>query len=188
MVLDIPKYMKNLTNPVLESPYNADKIQFTCYGSPVPSINVPPIDIAFGGQVFKVSSNSRPSYPPLNLSFVVDNGWKNYYLLFKWIDLFNGQQDGSIKYNFSNRQEPDNLPNRNHLSIADMVTTFKTYALDEFNNKIVEFSYSEVFPTSLGEINFSHQEPSEITCKASFTFNQLSANLIKDVDKNSCVL
>lgn len=187
LVLDMPKAMKKITSVILQENFNADKLQFSCYGSPVPAININPIDVPYGGQTIKVSSNSRPSYPPLTLSFVIDNGWKNYWVLFKWMNLFNDQEDGSISYNFSNKTEPDAFKGiRNHVPFKDMVTTFKTYALDEFNNKIMEFAYTNVFPVSLGEINFSHQESAEITCKASFAFNQLHADLIKNVDKGSC--
>lgn len=187
LVLDLPKIMKPMTDLVLQSGYEADRIQFTCFGSPVPSINIPHIDVPFGGQVYKTSSNSRPSYPPLTISFMVDNGWKNYWILWKWLDQFNQATDGSTAYNFGDRAEPVAIiPDRVHIPMKDMVSKFSTFVLDEYNNRIISFDYSHVFPTSLSEINFSHQDPSEITCKVSFAYYQIRSTLLKNVDSVTC--
>jgi len=183
LILDIPKAVKDLYSDVLEDFQSVDKLQFTCYGSPVPTVAINPLEVPYGGQTMKVSTNARPSYPPLNLSFVVDNGWKNYWLLFSWLNLFNDQKTGIPSYNYKNKTESVNIPNQNQIPLRDVVTSFSTYGLDEFNNKIIEFSYNSVSPVSLGDINFSHQDPSEITCRASFSFFQLNASLLKNVDK-----
>lgn len=187
MVLDLPKALKKMTDSVLDSSYSADPIQFTCYGSPVPSISVPSIDIPFGGQVYKISSNSRPSYPALTLSFVVDNGWKNYWILWNWLNLFNDERSSVPSYNFSRSLDPEKVADRDKTPFSDMVSRFSTYALDEFNNKIISFEYTAVFPTALTEINFSHQDANEISCKVSFAYFQMHTKLLKNVDKNACL-
>jgi hypothetical protein len=70
--------------------------------------------------------------------------------------------------------------------MSELVSKFTIYALDEYNKKIVAFKYNHVFPVSLSEINFSHQDPSEISCTASFAFNQLDVDLLKNVDEETC--
>jgi hypothetical protein len=70
--------------------------------------------------------------------------------------------------------------------ITKYVSTFSIFSLDEYNNKIIDFSYKNAFPTSLSEINFSNQDPSEITCTATFSFNQLEVSLLGDVNKVNC--
>jgi hypothetical protein len=187
LILDVPKFMKGIADITLQDYYSADKIQFSCYGSPVPSINVPSIDVPFGGQVYKTPSNSRPTYPPLVVTFMIDNGWKNYYTLCKWINLFNDQQTSESAYNFKNNAEVlDRVADRNKIPLKDLVSRFRTYALDEYNNRIMSFEYTHVFPTSLSEISFSHQDPSEIQCKVSFAYFQFYPELIKNVDGATC--
>ena len=73
MVLDIPKYLKQTYDVELKRKYNADQIQFTTYGSPIPSVSVPSIDVPFDNQVYKASSLSRPAYQPLNVKFFIAN-------------------------------------------------------------------------------------------------------------------
>ena len=187
MILDMPKAMKSMIDPNLEETYNADKLQFSCFGSPVPSINIPHIDMAYGGQVYKFPSTARPSYPPLVVSFLVDNGWKNYWVLAKWLNLFNDQQTGEASYNVRDKSiTSDKVPDRNQIPLTDLVSRFKTYVLDEFNNRIISFEYTHVFPISLSDINFNHQDPSEIICKATFAYFQFYPELLKDVDGATC--
>lgn len=187
MILDLPIAMKRLYDDTLESNFKVDPIQFSVYGSPVPEISVPDIQLPFGGQVHKISSNSRPAYPPLNIKFLVDNGYKNYWILWKWLNLFNDSKKSS-----SNIASGLGLPtpiNRDITianNVSEYTSRFSIFAMDEFNNKIVSFTYTNAFPTNLGEINFSNQDPSEINCSVTFAFNQLNLELLKNVYKVNC--
>jgi ABC-type microcin C transport system permease subunit YejE len=69
--------------------------------------------------------------------------------------------------------------------VREYVSSFSIYGLDEYNNKIIAFEYNNAFPTNLGEINFSNQDPSEINCSVTFAFNQLAVNLVKNIDDSS---
>lgn len=189
MVLDIPKIFKKYTDLKLEESYSADSIQFSCYGSPVPQININPIDLSYGGQTFKFSSNTRPSYQSLNFNFLIDNGYKNYWTIFQWLNIYNDAKTGKIGYNFSNldndnKQQQNTVKNK--IPFSDAVTVLKTYGLDEYNNKIIEFTYNGAFPVSLGEIEYSYQNPNEATCKVSFVFNQVVSKLIKNISDKNC--
>jgi hypothetical protein len=186
MVLDLPKAMKSLYDNVLDEKFKIDPLQFSIFGSPVPSITVPDINVPFGGQVYKLSSNSRPAYNPLNIRFLVDNGYKNYWTLWKWMNLFNDSKESSSKITTVLHTPINDNPAYIHNPITNYTSQFTIYSLDEFNNKIIEFTYTNAFPTNLSEINFSNQDPSEVICNVTFAFNQLHVNLIKDVDKVSC--
>jgi len=187
MVLSIPPIMRDIIDVVSDDKFDPDSLQFSCYGSPVPNVSIPSIDVPYGGQVIKISSNSRPVFPSFVLTFVIDNGWRNYWILLSWLNLFNDQKDGSTSYNHGNRSESEPYAaDKNNIPFRDMVSSFKTYAIDEYNKKIMGFDFTNVFPTEISEIGFSHQDPSEIICKASFAFNQLHPKLIRDIDKNNC--
>lgn len=184
MILDLPKYLKKRYDKVLQNSYNADYIQFTTYGSPVPSINVPSIDVPFDGQTYKASSLSRPSYAPLNVKFFVDNGYKNYWILWTWLNLFNEAKTSSSVVGMQDMRSNPNP--KLDIPMKDLVSTFNIYGLDEYNKRIINFKYTHAFPVSLSEINFSHQDSGEISCVVNFAFNQLHVELVKNVDSETC--
>lgn len=186
LVLDLPLAMKKKYNTTTDKFFSIEPLQLSVYGSPVPTISVPAISVPFGGQVHKVSSMSRPEYNPLNIKFLVDNGYKNYWVLWNWMNLFNDTQRSSseitkgIDLLNTNTKDP-----RVENPVKDYVSIFTIYGLDEYNNKIIGFEYNNAFPINLGELNFSNQDPSEINCSVTFAFNQLKVNLVKNIDDSS---
>ena len=182
-VLDIPNALKNIQDPILGSTYSADPIEFTIVGSPVPKISVPSKEVPFGGQVYNVSTLSRPSYGPFNVKFLLDNGYQNYWILWNWLNLFNNNTNST-----TNLTQVNSNVNGNYISnpMSDYTSSFVIYTLDEFNNKLLSFTYKQAFITGLTEFDFSYQEPGEISCTASFAFNQLDVQLIKNVNISNC--
>jgi hypothetical protein len=182
MVLDLPLAMKDSYDPVLKKSYHIDPIQFSIYGSPVPKISVPEINVPYGGQVGRVSSGSRPAYDPISIKFLVDNGYKNYWILWNWINLFNDSQKSTSNINHLIPSDPSYFIN----STTNYTSNFSIFSVDEYNNKIVSFNYTNAFPTGLSEINFSNQDPTEINCTVTFVFNQLNVTLLNNVDEVNC--
>lgn len=183
-ILDLPNALKESQDSILQKQYNANQVQFTTFGSPVPEIKIPELKVPFGGQVYNASSLSRPPYPPINLKFLVDNGYQNYWILWKWLNLFNESENS-----FSDLTSPLNENTKNIFltkPMSDFTSTFSLFALDEFNNKIIEFKYTEAFITGLSPIDYSFQTSSEITCTATFVFNQLNVRLLKDINVPNC--
>jgi hypothetical protein len=187
MVLDLPKALKSKYDPVVGLNYDIDPIQISIFGAPISPINVPAVDVSFGGQVYKTSSMTRQAYDPLNVKFLIDNGYKNYWTLWNWINLFNDAKSSSslITTNPEGTPSNHNITRMSH-PMSDYTSTFTIYGLDEFNNKIISFEHVNAFPTSLSEISFSNQDPSEMSSTVTFVFNQLHVNLIKDVNQVTC--
>lgn len=188
LLLDLPSALKDLSDPILAKKYSADQIQFMVYGSPVPKIDIPSIDLKFGGQSMKVSSYARTSYPILSLNFIIDNGYQNYWILWKWLNLFNHYENSSSEITINNAsyfdKTEDNIKLKNLLS--KYCTTFTLFGLDEYNNKIISFKYTDVFITSLNEINYSHQDPALVTSSVSFAYNQLFVDLLENINSQLC--
>jgi hypothetical protein len=182
LLMDLPFVMKGQVDNTLQLMYKPDVIQFTVFGSPVPKIEIPSIKLPFGGQHMHVTSGGRSDYGPLTLRFLLDNSYQGYWILWKWLNLFNDYQnsDSDINHVTSLPQDPKIVMNN---PFSNYVTTFELNALDEYNNKIINFKYNGCFITSLSEISFSHQDESLITCSASFAYNQLHVNLITDQNK-----
>ena len=87
LVLNLPSILKQQAQT--NSTISLEPLEIKVYGSVVPTIQVPSNEVRFGGQSHHVSSYSRPAYDPLNVNFVIDNGFKNYWLLWKWLALLN---------------------------------------------------------------------------------------------------
>jgi hypothetical protein len=185
LVMDLPPLLKKEYDSILNKSYNPDSVQFTVFGSPVPTVNVPNVPIIFDGQVHQTSSTSRPAYPPLVLSFLIDNGFQNYWILWKWLSLFNDPINSGSQFTVTPiKPAPQDVKLK--YPLTDLVTSFKVFGLDEYNNPIIQFNYTNIFPTTLSEIRFNHQEPNEMSCQASFVFNQLHVDLVKDVSSETC--
>jgi hypothetical protein len=187
LILDLPKALKDYTDPTLQEKFSADTIQYTCYGSPVPSFEVKSIPVPFSGQSHQISSISRAAYPSLPINFLLDNGWKNYWVLLKWINMFNDTRTSISEVGFKEKEETfNNIENKAPYTMKELVSKFTTIALDEYNNPIMQFGYVHVFPTSLSEIKFDNRNAEEISCVANFAFNQVRPEMIKNVDDNNC--
>lgn len=182
IILDLPKSLKDNFDPIFQNTYSANSIQFTVIGSPVPAIKIPEIKVPFGGQNHFISSNIRPAYEPLHLSFFLDNGYQNYWILWKWLNLFNDSYDSTTQM-----IKPLN-PGSKEISnpMTDFRANFVIYGEDEFNNKIISFTYEQAFITGLSQIKYSFQTPEEASCEAIFVFNRLNVEMINNVNNSSC--
>ena len=187
LIIDIPKALKDKEDCDSHKKITADPLQVTIFGSPVPDIKVPDIEVPYSGQVYRTSSLHRPAYTPLNVKFLVDNSYYNYWLIWNWINLFNDYKMGGSDIN-----QAINIPVLKNQTpelgspMTDFTSRFSIFAMDEYNNKIISFDYTNVFPTSLGELNFSNREGNEIVCNATFSFNQLHVNRLMDPNTENC--
>jgi hypothetical protein len=187
LIIDIPKALKNKYDTGFNSKFLADPLQITIYGSPVPDVKIPDIDIPYSGQVYKTSSLNRPAYTPLNVKFLIDNSYYNYWLIWNWLNLFNDYKEGGTDLTQITNIPllNDEIPNLTS-PMTDFTSRFSIFGLDEYNNKIISFTYTDVFPTSLSEINFSNREADEITCNVTFSFNQLHVDMLIDSNSRNC--
>ncbi len=176
-VLDIPIALKQRANLLYKTSgcendfktLNANSLQFSVYGTPVPTVTVEDISVAYTGQVHKTTSFNRPTYTPLTLGCAIDNRFYNYWLLWNWLDLYNetnyGYFDAAVNTGASQ-------------GLQDYTTSFAIFGLDEYDNKVVKFTYKNVLITKLSEIEFSYRNPEEIGCTASFVFDQMKVDLL----------
>lgn len=178
LVLGLPKaFLKSF--PEL----SVKDLQLSVYGSPVPSIQIPPIDVPFNGQTLKVTSQTRPSYGPLAVSFTVDNEFKNYWTLWKWLDLINDSISSGMNSYFNKYDKVGNViinKTQGESVYFDYMTDLTIYGLDEYNNKKIKFIYKNAFVTDLSQIDYSYRNSEELECSVSFAFSQLQSELIKE--------
>jgi hypothetical protein len=176
LVLNLPTILKQKSNT--DPRIKLDPLQMSVRGTVVPAIQVPANEVRFAGQSYNVSSHSRPNYQPLTVTFIVDNKFYNYWLLWKWLDVLNTARgslyDGTkekLKSRQYNTEQGDLLEYQSNLSII---------SLNEYNQRSVEFLYYNAFITNLGAINYNYTDSEIIETTAEFQFSQLSIDLQTD--------
>lgn len=180
LVLNVPDGLKEISQKINRgnSTIIPDALQFSVYGVVVPDIEVPAVNVKHAGQTLTVSSHSRDPYPPVTVNFTVDNRFNNYWVIYKWLNLLN---DSKI-----NIYDKDNLTQEAKYTANDLNlkyrATISLYALDEYDKRIVEFTYSNAFPTALGGINFNNRDSTEIETFFTFSYSQLFVSLIDQID------
>lgn len=175
LLMNLPYILRK--NSTKDELLNIESLQISIHGSVVPTISVPSVEVTYAGQSTNVSSHSRPNYAPLSVNFIVDNDFKNYYVLWKWLDLLNTATN-SVYDGTPLRQRTSNdliTPGSEH----EYQTTFLLYSLNEYNQPTMEFRYHNAFITTLGAINYSYRDGTLIESSAEFQFGQLSMNKIE---------
>ena len=165
MVLDLPYALKERakTDPNI----NIDPLQISVHGTLVPDIAVPEVDVRFLGQNLHLSTYARPNYPPITVNYVVDSQYKNYYVLWQWLDVMNM----AIKDIYGGTVNADPLMVGDQFEYQ---TTIKIIAVDEYNEPVIEFIYSKAFLSTLGGLAYSYREGSSLVeSTATFHFSQL---------------
>jgi len=184
LVIQLPEIMRSVISNDLsirsDDFVNQDSIQFSVYGAVVPEISVPANISGYSGQSIKTSSLSRPPYPNITVNFTVDNRFNNYWVIYKWLNLLNDQK--TSLYNSSNIVPSTQVSNNGNLnkalSPASYQTDFTLYGKDEFDQNIVQFTYTKAFPVSLGSIDYSYRNAEEIETTFEFAFSQFFVDLV----------
>lgn len=169
MVLNLPYILRKRSTEDIN--LDIDPLQLNVFGTIVPQISIPSVELRYAGQSINVSSHNRPNYPPLTVSFVVDNDYKNYYVLWKWLEVLNTPQESL--YGGTPLEQMTSQEYLNSGAENEYQTTVSILGLNEYNDKAIEFVYKHCFITSLGSINYSYKDSEFIEIAAEFQFNQL---------------
>lgn len=145
-----------------------DSLQFSIYGTVVPAITVPALEIRYSGSTLYNSTHSKSPYPPVTINFTIDNEYNNYWVIYKWLDLLHNEYTGLF--------DADNLIDDD--VFKDYQTDLTVYGLDEYNNEKIKFTYTKAFPTEIGGINFSYREAGEIESSFTFVYSQMHTMLL----------
>jgi hypothetical protein len=163
LVFDIPPILKPIQSNYTrgDTTIIPDSVQFSVFGTMVPGVTVKGVATRYVGDTLYVSSHTKEPYPPVNVKFVVDSGYNNYWVVYQWLNLLHDQKTG--QYNTKGLQGIN-------CSHTDYQTDISVYGLDEYDNKVIEFKYTKCFPTSLDEITFDAKTTGEMELESGFTF------------------
>ena len=169
LVLNLPKILRERS--ILDPKMTIDPVQLTIFGTVVPTIQSPPTEIPFSGQTYNIASYSRPSYPPLAVNFVIDNKFKNYWILWKWLTVLSNPTQGF--YGGTDTKDETSEKHREDGILTEYQANFSLLAKNEYNQTIIEFRYLNAFITSLGGITYDYGNTDIIKSSAEFQFGQL---------------
>jgi len=180
LVLNLPDGIKNIVDNITRNTnrIDANSLEISIAGAVTPTISIPEKTVPYGAQTIKVSSHTRPAYESLNLDFKIDNEFKNYWAIYKWLDIINDiktgnfNEDDIIKY--KSAQELSS-PSQQLPIYSSNLTVF---GLDEYENRKIQWDYIGAFPTKLAEIKWNYAISEEITSSATFEFTRIEAKLI----------
>jgi hypothetical protein len=174
LVLNLPHVLRkqSTTDELL----NLDPLQISIYGTIVPTVQVPANEVRYGGQSYNVSSYSRPNYPPLTVNFIVDNKFRNYWVLWRWLSILNDPKNSIYTGTPPNLETyKDRIQSG---SLPEYQSNFSVIGLNEYNEKTVEFYYYNAFITQLGGINYDYTDNEIIKTTAEFQFSQFDVKLL----------
>lgn len=154
-----------------------DPLQISVFGTIVPEIAIPSTEVRFGGQAYNVTSHSRPNYPPLPVDFVIDNKFRNYWLLWSWLNILN--ESTTSYYSGINPNSSTWKDNIDSGILTEYQTNFSILGLNEYNQYTVEFLFKNAFITNLGGIMYNYTDTDIIKASAQFQFSQLEVKLLK---------
>jgi len=184
MVLDVPTALKQIASK-FERTANTilpDTLQFSVFGTVVPDIAVPALQTRYAGQTLSHTSHSREPYPPINVSFTVDNRYNNYWVIYTWLNMLNNDQTSLYD------QKELTIPTTSivhpgaNTSYFQYKTTVSIFGLDEYNKRVVEFKYTDAFPSALGGINFSYRDGGELESSLTLNYSQLQVLPISEIE------
>ena len=165
--------------PTHSGKISLDSLQFSVYGAVIPKIQINEVALPQYGQVMKVSSHKREPYDPLVVNFKVDNNFWNYWTIWTWLNLLNDQETGGFD---ADNLAPNPQPQHGKNQEQDLLKTYSTgmtlYGLDEYENRVIQFRYAGVFPTSLDGISYNYQTSDEIESSVSFSYSKVEASLL----------
>lgn len=170
LVFSLPPALRKINSKTDRQSFNVneDAFQFSVYGAVVPEMDVPALQIRYGGSNLYNSTHAREPYPPVTVNFTIDNGFNNYWVLYKWLNLMHDEREGL--YDASSLVDDEDF--------ANYQTDMTLYGLDEFNNQRIAFTYTKAFPVTLGSIEYNYRTADEITSSMTFVYSQIHSKLI----------
>lgn len=170
LVFSLPPALRKINSKTDRQSFNVneDAFQFSVYGAVVPEMDVPALQIRYAGSNLYNSTHAREPYPPVTVNFTIDNGFNNYWVLYKWLDLMHDEREGL--YDASGLVTDEDF--------KDYQTDITLYGLDEFNNQRIAFTYTKAFPVTIGSIEYNYRDSAEITSSMTFVYSQIHSKLI----------
>mgnify|MGYP003673675255 CR=1 FL=1 len=169
VAIPLPAVLRNIDTRLVRSPEFVDKdaLTFSVFAIDVPALAVESVDLKYAGQTPRASSLSRTPFEPVTIKYVIDNQYRNYWLLYKWFDMLHDESKGHMDINKGANQILE-------IYLTDVTVT----GLDEYNKSVIEYSFTHCVPVEIGALSYDYQETNEIESSFKFRFHQLKIKIV----------
>ena len=185
LVLNLPDALKKLntfsTIDRANSNIVLDTLQYSVYGAVVPATNIEEISLPYAGQTLNLTSGKREKYEDITVNFTVDNGYNNWWVLWKWLNFINDAKTGTFDTeNLAplSTNSQDKVVYTSTTNLQPYQTLITVYGLDEYNNKKIQWSYNKAFIIKLNGITYNYRDAEQMESSFTFAFSQLNAELL----------
>ena len=205
-ILNIPPILRgiNVKDVRNNDLINLDTVQFSHVCISIPGSVISAVGVPMGGQTPHVTSQVRSEYPEVKIEFAVDNNFNNYHLLWTWLNVMNDAKKSGMDKSFdvlkykgtstSRLSAPEELDVPNSVNFHKLVhrndftdyqATITVLALREYNEPIAQFTYTNAFLTTLGNIDYDYRVSDQIMCSFNFAFGQMDFELLDFIKKDA---
>jgi len=185
LVLNLPDPLKkiNTFSTVDRNTNNVvlDSLQYSVYGTIVPSTTILGASLPYSGQTLNVTTGKREKYDDITVNFTVDNGFNNWWVLWKWLNFINDAQNSTfdkgdlVQYPTGTNGE---IVYTSLTNLQQYQTDITVFGLDEYNNRKIQWTYNKAFITKLNGINYSYRDADQMESSFTFSFSQVIAELL----------
>lgn len=172
-IFTLPPALKNFKKRYVEN--NAaqgirkEAVKWSLSGADVPAINIKADAIPFGGGNMYISSHTKSPYDSLTIKMKIDNQYNNYLTAYEWINFI---------YDESRGHYDANLLAEGKQGVPEYTTNVSLVALDEYNKPVVQWLFTNAFPTQMSSISLNFQSSDEIELTLTFMFSQMKIRSI----------
>ena len=103
------------------------------------------------------------TFEPFYTNFIVDSNYQNWFILYEWMTAIN-----------NNKDHYDMTPSDYWID-ATMIMT------DNFNEPVMKFTLTNMYPTMLGEMGFSSKQTENLESSVNFNYTRFEAEPIPKV-------
>lgn len=187
LVLNLPDALKKVNTTAADRDTNKvilDSLQYSVYGTVVPATVMPAVNLPYAGQSLNVAAGRRDNYQEITVNFTVDNRFNNWWVLWRWLNFINNAKTSTldneelVNYSTLKTGANETFIQSSVGTLQPYQTIISIYGLDEYNQKKIQWNYSKAFITKLDGINYSYRDPEQIESSFTFSFSQLTAELL----------
>ena len=166
-IMNLPDCLKNLNKKYIKSITEAglgrNTVIWSLTNVTIPRNSIKAQDIPYAGGHLSISSHTKTPYDALQVQFNIDNKYKNYFTIYQWMNLIYHEREGHFN--------ADLITDK--IGIDSYGTNIAVVGTDEYNNPVIQWTFTKAFPVEMPALKLDYKETNEISCSCTFKFSQM---------------
>jgi hypothetical protein len=167
-VMNLPDCLKNVQSKYIKELSQAgigkNAVAWSLTNVTIPRESIKAESMPYAGGHHYVSSHVKTPYDPLKIEFKIDNKYANYFTMYEWMNLIYHEKAGHF--------DAENLAD-GVIGSQVYATNLSVVGTDEYDKPIIQWTFTNAFPTEIPSIKLDYQNTGEITCSCEFVFSQM---------------